>query len=926
MLSLNATQQAILAAKGKKIKWLFTVTDVNAVPTTYHWSTKNTSYDGTDYDFAVIPGSFAGVAMNRSRSEIGIQGPDTLKFTVHNKGNILSALDFDGGTVVLSLVMSGGGYEAVVRYWKFRIETCAGIKQTLAFTCVDFFSYLLEGQYPNSKHSRALFPSDESDDNDNVCPPVPFGTAYVPLKYVLSGGSRYYLIGPNDGATYTITAIRSPRSKGAKIEFQSTSYTFTQSVITDTDGNDWVGFNAIIAASKIGLDADSPGFWMDGDKFLNTPVKYSKSDTSSKTSPADVLEYVVEDMGADPGDINSTSFAAAKAVFASWGLQWNGAFWATENREPLMARLLSMCHSVLDAGVDLSLRILSGTSVATVTAEQILKTSGQSTFSVSVSSRRGANDGGDVLWQQDGEAQDAFIKSLVPTGASSSNPATATMDCPFVQDSQHVQKLAILNYQRKFFKRGECSFSSKSGSGSVYPAAFQTDDVITISGENYGGTYDVLIDNITIRRGGQVDVKGIILSNALDDWGDISPAAISPGSDTSISGSWSSVTSGPSTGDGNSPNETEGDILIKRGKHIILAAGGAVKSDSKPNDFEISPDVGFLGKGAGFNFAPLVTSAYDNAPVSWYSPESFTEVVVSYEYPSSPTNTFYCDAFKQNIASTLTVTAVEDRGTTWKITFTGASLGIEMQIGNLVDPGWSSPWHVYLQILHNGANWVEVTKGSAIAPVATDTFGIHGLFAARYGSAGFQWPYAMWFDDGDNAGAGSVINSCDYTSGLVVLTAAMSNNIVAGNTLRAYDQRVILEYGWNNKRVILAPSSRCPDDITLYIGAGGTHPGAAFHEIDVRAKDAIRLVPGYGLTSGENEVRVEPWSWAYGPAHFNVVRGNLRVSDGCLVIKDGITAPGSSETGMAMIYVDDADGDLKIRFANGTIKTISIDT
>jgi hypothetical protein len=312
--------------------------------------------------------------------------------------------------------------------------------------------------------------------------------------------------------------------------------------------------------------------------------------------------------------------------------------------------------------------------------------------------------------------------------------------------------------------------------------------------------------------------------------------------------------------------------------------------------------------------------------VSWYSPESFTEVVVRAEYPSSPTNTFYCDAFKQDITGTLTVTAVEDRGTTWKITFTGATLVIEGQIGNLADPDWSSPWHVYLQVLHNGANWVEVTKGTATAPVATDTFKIHGLFAARYGGAGFQWPYAMWFDDGDNAGAGSIITSCDYASGLVVLTTAMSNNIVAGDILRAYDQRIIIDYGWNNKRVIMAPSSRCPDDITLYIGAGGAHPGAAFYEIDVRAKDAIRLVPGYGLTSGEKEVRVEPWSWAYDPAHLNVVRGNLRISDGCLVIKDGITAPGSSETGMAMIYIDAADGDLKIRYADDTIKTISIDT
>ena len=44
-----------------------------------------------------------------------------------------------------------------------------------------------------------------------------------------------------------------------------------------------------------------------------------------------------------------------------------------------------------------------------------------------------------------------------------------------------------------------------------------------------------------------------------------------------------------------------------------------------------------------------------------------------------------------------------------------------------------------------------------------------------------------------------------------------------------------------------------------------------------------------------------------------------------LVIQDGITAP-SALTGFARLYVDTADGDLKIIFADGTVKTISTDT
>lgn len=42
-------------------------------------------------------------------------------------------------------------------------------------------------------------------------------------------------------------------------------------------------------------------------------------------------------------------------------------------------------------------------------------------------------------------------------------------------------------------------------------------------------------------------------------------------------------------------------------------------------------------------------------------------------------------------------------------------------------------------------------------------------------------------------------------------------------------------------------------------------------------------------------------------------------------LKDGITAP-STLTGWAYIYIDTADGDLKIKFGDGTVKTIATDT
>jgi hypothetical protein len=44
-----------------------------------------------------------------------------------------------------------------------------------------------------------------------------------------------------------------------------------------------------------------------------------------------------------------------------------------------------------------------------------------------------------------------------------------------------------------------------------------------------------------------------------------------------------------------------------------------------------------------------------------------------------------------------------------------------------------------------------------------------------------------------------------------------------------------------------------------------------------------------------------------------------------LELPDGITAP-DTVTGKAVIYVDAADGDLKVKFSDGTVKTIVTDT
>lgn len=65
------------------------------------------------------------------------------------------------------------------------------------------------------------------------------------------------------------------------------------------------------------------------------------------------------------------------------------------------------------------------------------------------------------------------------------------------------------------------------------------------------------------------------------------------------------------------------------------------------------------------------------------------------------------------------------------------------------------------------------------------------------------------------------------------------------------------------------------------------------------------------------------WEFTRGITDFLTV--NTELASPKLVLTDGIAAPGNI-TGRAQLYVDSADGDLKIRFSDGVIKTIVTDT
>lgn len=411
----------------------------------------------------------------------------------------------------------------------------------------------------------------------------------------------------------------------------------------------------------------------------------------------------------------------------------------------------------------------------------------------------------------------------------------------------------------------------------------------------------------------------------MNDWADITTAALTY-TEPVVENTYEPVMSGPQPAGSPTapPNQVLGDMVLPQGASLLLSGGGAIKNNGRGSDFEISEDVGLLAKGPGINLAAIMSSAYNSAPIAWYSETSFAEVTVTAPYPSSPKAKFYSDAFKRDITGNLTVSSVVDNGDSWTITFTGATLTADMQVGNMIEPDWVTPWWKYLEIVANGSDWVEVLNPGVAAPVATNTFSLHGVYANTI----MTWtqPYAIWFTAGANKGAQGFLETgygltVDWTTGLVTLMGALDNDIVAGDRLKAYAERVRFAYNWNTAQLVLAPSVVCPDDLDMCLGVGQWD---SFRRIYLRAKEGIYLCPAYATHDKVVHVANSHPSSAY-RAHLQIDLGNLTIADGDLIIKDGRTAPAAT-SGLAKLYVDAADGDLKVIFGDGTVKTIVTDT
>lgn len=377
-----------------------------------------------------------------------------------------------------------------------------------------------------------------------------------------AGGVAYFDdVSLKEVTDYSITKVRSPREWGSKSEWTGT-FMYYRNV--GLDGNYYMMAQFIIADSNLDGTNDANGLFLQGEKFLDIPCKYSYAGTSSMTAPGNLIEYVLEDMGVPSAMIDDVSKAAVNATFSGWGLEFNGGIWYRTNRKRFLAKLLTMCHCELLVRDKVYFKVHSKASQMTVDSTDVMREgdTGKGTFSVSSVDLNDQKDSGYAAYQEADEPIDQLVKLLVAAKSSTNYISGETVECDYVQDNQDAQRIAKLALQRRLLAEKTVTFT-----GGGQTVKLEPDDVVTMNGDNYDGagtTYPALIDQMRIRRDLAVEYSCTRFGDALDDWGDLSPDSVTVAADDS-SGTYQFVVSGPSsvgpTG-GQVPNRVRGRLTV----------------------------------------------------------------------------------------------------------------------------------------------------------------------------------------------------------------------------------------------------------------------------------------------------------------------------------------------------------------------------
>ena len=439
----------------------------------------------------------------------------------HDDGEVVGFTGGGAGTIAVDLTWAQE--EAEIILWNFDFVSVSPSYQTLRFDCRDWLTKYLDGTYPNTPLIHHLWPTLETGDYES-CVPLIFGTAYIPITSAYITTDRYYIVGPA-APTYTYIEARSPDEAGVVTEWVPASTTFTESTKVGGDGLNYKVLQVIGMDSNGDSVADANAVFQSGGSYYPLSIKYSRDDLAAYTSPVDVIDYILQDMGVPSARIDATTKAAVKAIHASRGLTWSFGLYSQGDRRTLLANLCQNCGIELIARDKVYFKDHSNVSQKTIDASLILDKS----FSYSWSHETGLQDSGYVLYRHvtGGIPEINLVKALIPAKVTTAVLSGITIVCSYVTSgSVHAQKLGIMALQRLLLATADVSFSAK---GKLL--ALEADDMISMTGANYGGDYDCLIDSLSINKDLSVQLSTTRFSAALDDWDDLDPDAVVVGED-----------------------------------------------------------------------------------------------------------------------------------------------------------------------------------------------------------------------------------------------------------------------------------------------------------------------------------------------------------------------------------------------------------
>jgi hypothetical protein len=327
---------------------------------------------------------------------------------------------------------------------------------------------------------------------------------------------RKYVLGP-EGPTYIVEKIQAPRERGTTT-WDSASYTFSQST---HNGYQLCQF---LIDTSVGPPYGN-GVWTSGATMLIPFVKYSRSDTVTMTNPADIIAYVLRDIGVKSSHLDTgpgSTFEAAATIFSARGLVWQGGFWEKQSRESVLSELLSMCDAYLYEGNKIQLHVFTPEN------KGFFDKTLEMTYSVNPT-LVDQNDGGPVEWPDLDAPQDVFpgktTVSIDPFESDVESPTSQAFQYRFQYSTTLPQKAGIMYYQKQH-TRNRVSFSS-SVLDMADMATLIPGNVITLYNDKvFRMSGGCVVTSLAINYNLTVEIDAAQLTY-MNRWEDLDPDAVS---------------------------------------------------------------------------------------------------------------------------------------------------------------------------------------------------------------------------------------------------------------------------------------------------------------------------------------------------------------------------------------------------------------